>query len=100
LAKSSKRERAHPEVADQPAAGRLANVAAVVLCVGWLCVPAVQYFGTFQRTALQVEGSAPYESLAGLDLTNGYLILVLLTALYGGWRYLLRQRESASLPHE
>lgn len=64
--------------------------AGLVLALGWLLLPAMQYFGTYQRTLLQVEGRAPMEALAALDLTLGYIVLFIATAVYAALRVIRR----------
>jgi hypothetical protein len=53
----------------------------VALAAAWLLVPALQYAGTLQRTALVTRGVAPAEALAGLDLTAVYALLLVVTIL-------------------
>lgn len=53
----------------------------VALAGAWLLVPALQYFGTLQRTSLVTTGSAPVASLTGLDLTPLYSVLLVVTIL-------------------
>ncbi|MCX6359160.1 MAG: hypothetical protein NT029_05110 [Armatimonadetes bacterium] len=53
----------------------------VALAGAWLLVPALQYFGTLQRTSLVTTGSAPVASLSGLDLTPIYALVLVVTIL-------------------
>ena len=58
-----------------------ANTVTTLVAVGWLVIPALQYFGSVQRTQLLITGSAQFPSLAGLDLTIWYTLLLGMTAL-------------------
>ena len=82
--------------ADQPALGesRLGehgiatrariSPAGALLAAGWLAIPAIQYYGTAERTEYQISGADP-RSASGLvewDLTPAYVILVVLTLIH------------------
>ncbi len=56
--------------------GKAITVFELALGAGWLLLPAIQYYGTFQRTELQIEGSASMPALATLDLTPLYFVLL------------------------
>ena len=47
-----------------------------IIGMAWLLLPAFQYFCTFQRTSLQINGYAFAPGLARIDLTPGYYVLV------------------------
>lgn len=53
----------------------------LALAAAWMLVPALQYAGTLERTALVTTGAVPMEALAGLDLTPVYAILLVATIL-------------------
>jgi len=58
------------------------NPIACVLAAGWILLPTIQYYATYQRTGLQLEGKADMPDLATLDLTPYYLILLAITVLF------------------
>ena len=62
----------------------------IALASGWLIVPAMQYYGTFQRTSVQFEGSAAPLAIARLDLTPVYILLIAATAVLCGLRSWVR----------
>jgi hypothetical protein len=64
--------------------------------LGWLLLPAIQYFATFQRTGLQIGTGAMAPELANLDLTAGYALLLALTLGFAGIQ-LVRSRKPAQL---
>jgi hypothetical protein len=64
--------------------------AGVILAAAWLALPAIQYFGAFQRTMLLTEGSAPQPQFATLDLTTLYLVLLAVTLVLALMRWLFR----------
>jgi len=68
------------------------------LALGWLILPALQYVGTVQRTKIQLGASFERGSwmgtLAMLDLTPLYLLLLAATLLFGAARVLARKREA------
>ena len=72
------------------------DYAEILLACGWLLVPAAQYFGTFQRTGLQVEGSAASPDLATLDLTPLYVLLVAATIILVALRRFIPTGEPAN----
>ena len=51
------------------------------VAISWFVIPAIQYIATVQRTDLQITGSALFPSIATLDLTPGYLILVIVSLI-------------------
>ncbi len=68
---------------------------AVLLAVLWLAIPGIQYAGALQRTAVTL-GRAEPGSLASLDLTPWYVLLLGATLLYAitGWLYDRKQDVS------
>jgi hypothetical protein len=52
-----------------------------LLAACWLLVPAIQYLGAMQRTAARLDNSVP-GSLAMMDLTPHYLILLIATVTF------------------
>ena len=50
-----------------------------ILAAAWLMLPALQYFCTYNRTSLQISGTAIAPQLARIDLTPVYSLLVLCT---------------------
>lgn len=79
-----------------PETRRPLHLAGLILACAWLAVPALQYFGTFQRTGLQIEGTAPSPQFATLDLTVLYLILLAATIVLTLLRRLLREGDGTS----
>ncbi len=65
-----------------------------LLAIGWLTVPAVQYFGTMQRTQLLVDRKAPFPEFARIDLVGAYCVLLFLSLGYAGWRAISRRRSA------
>ncbi|HXG23096.1 MAG TPA: hypothetical protein VNJ09_00970 [Chthonomonadales bacterium] len=61
----------------------LASAIACILSVGWLCLPAIQYLGSYQRVEVQTSGSVAFSALATLDLTPYYVVLLVVTLLFG-----------------
>jgi len=59
------------------------NVIGPALVGLWLLVPAAQYLGTLQRTSLMLTGQAMIPSLALMDLTPAYVVLLAATIAYG-----------------
>jgi len=66
-----------------------------ILVVGWVLVPALQYFASHQRMLLIMQRHAPFEWLALLDLTPVYALLLASTVLCFVLR-ILRDREARS----
>jgi hypothetical protein len=54
----------------------------VVLALGWLAIPAIQYFATVERTRRQLGETTEPSSIMLLDLTSSYLILIVVTAAF------------------
>lgn len=75
---------------------KLSSVAACILSVGWLCLPAIQYFGSYLRVEAQTSGSVAFPALAALDLTPYYVVLLAVTLLFGALRILAGRRSVAS----
>lgn len=73
---------------------------ALALACGWLVVPAIQYYATFERTGIQVEESSGSPDLANLDLTPLYILLAAFTLGLMALRLVSRPRpELANSPH-
>ena len=66
---------------------------ATILAILWAAVPAIQYLGAWQRTSYQVKLLVPDTTLAALDLTPWYVLLLSATLLFASLRF-LRRRES------
>lgn len=75
---------------------KLASAVACILSVGWLCLPAVQYVGSYQRVEVQTSGSVAFPALATLDLTPYYVVLLVVTLLFGALRVLADRRSVVS----
>lgn len=71
---------------------RLVSRLGVALSVGWLLLPAAQYYATVQRTRFLVREIAEPGPLADLDLTPAYMLLLLLTVVFGLQSYFERRR--------
>jgi hypothetical protein len=72
-----------------------ASPAAVALAIAWIAVPAVQHLGADQRMRLITDGQAPIPSLALMDWTVAYLLLVIATLIYVTLRFMRGRREDA-----
>ncbi len=68
----------------------------LVLAIGWILTPAIQYFGTVQRTELMLQGDAAYPSMARLDLVTVYYLLLVFTVLLVIIRYGLNRKAEDS----
>lgn len=55
-------------------------VADVLLTIGWIIVPAMQFVCSDQRMRIILYGEAPFEGLALTDFTVAYLVLLVATA--------------------
>ena len=75
-----------------------------LLAVGWLCLPALQYYATLERTRYQVGETTEPSAMVEWDFTPVYIMLVILTLAYALYGYLHRQKghsgrlETASDP--
>jgi hypothetical protein len=78
---------------------RPATRAETALALGWIAVPAAQYWATSERTRFQlgeVEGEAEPPAWVEWDLTPAYLALIVLTAVYAGLRFVRARRTGSS----
>ena len=80
----------------QKGTGSVEEIFSALLVLGWLLLPAIQYFATVQRTGLQIGTGAMVPELTNLDLTAGYGLLLALTFGFAGIQ-LVRSRKSAQL---
>lgn len=67
----------------------------VVLVVGWILVPAIQYVGAFVRTAALMSGDLP-AGICRADLGPVYAILLAGTACRAGLIWLRRSSATRS----
>ena len=68
----------------------------LALAIGWILTPAIQYFGTVQRTELMLQGDAAYPSMARLDLVTVYYLLLAFTVLLVIIRFRLNRKAEDS----
>jgi hypothetical protein len=68
----------------------------LALAIGWILTPAIQYFGTVQRTELMLQGDAAYPSLARLDLITVYYLLLAFTVLLVMIRFTMNRQAEDS----
>jgi hypothetical protein len=80
----------------RPAPQTPLDYVSLILASTWLILPAFQYFGTFQRTSLQIEGSAPQAQFATLDVSMLYVLLLAATLVVALVRWLNRDQHGAT----
>jgi hypothetical protein len=82
---------------------RPVSIVAVTLAIGWLVVPAVQYYATSERTRYQIgeaEAWATPTAMVEWDLTYVYLLLVVATVLFAARRYFAGKAELSATTAE
>ena len=68
------------------------SLAGIALAIGWLVVPAIQYFGAVQRVPYSLRRVEELPLAADWDLTPLYLLLLLLTVIHWVRGWLARER--------
>jgi hypothetical protein len=79
---------------NEASADRLSPVE-ILLAALWIILPAVQYVGTYKRTAAVVAREIPRGGLERLDLTPWYVLLVGLTLVYFILKIMARRTRGA-----